>query len=53
MVSENAKLAVQRIMADLLDRRGIRQEIEACDAEVREEMEETLAEIIDDTMREK
>lgn len=36
------------IMDDLLDRRGIRQAIEECDDEVREEILHTMASIIEE-----
>jgi hypothetical protein len=47
-----ANIMVNRIVADLTDRRGLRQEWEAIDSEVQSEIEETWMKIIETTLTE-
>jgi hypothetical protein len=51
MASDKAKNAVTLIMADLMDRGGIQNAFEECEDEIRQEIEQTMAEIIDDAMK--
>jgi hypothetical protein len=46
MTSEQAIAAARSILEDLKDRRGVGDEIDACDLEVQAEMVETWANII-------
>lgn len=46
-VSERSSVAARAIIENLKGRRGIGSEIKACDAEVRAELENTIAAIID------
>jgi len=43
-----AKTAVDRIWADLSDRRGIKHELNACDQDIQEEIRNRLQEIIEE-----
>lgn len=46
------ELAVERIIADLCDRRGLRQEFEAIDEEIQQEITDTWVEIVRKTFHE-
>lgn len=51
-VSQASKIAAQRIFENLCDRRGVGDELESCDREVQQGIIETIATIIDTTMKE-
>ena len=46
MTEQQARIAVAAIVKDLSDRRGLRQEWEQIDDDIREEIRETWAELI-------
>ena len=49
---ETARLIAQRILHDLTDRRGYDSAWDDTDADVRQEMQDSLAKIVLDTMKE-
>lgn len=47
-----SELAVVRILVDLLDRRGIKSELDRCDEDVKREIARKLTDIVEGSVRE-